>query len=242
VTNKGELKVLHKFTGKDGLFPNGPLVQGNDGNFYGTTGAGGMTTGIHHKGAGVVFKMTPNGTLTVLHTFDNSPGSVDGQTPGDGLVQATDGKFYGVTAYGGTLGSGTIFSIDASGNYSILYNFDYTTGYIPQTLIQHTNGMFYGYTQEGGAGAGVFYSLNNGLGPFVALVSSISSAGKQIGILGQGLLGTSSVSFNGTASTFTRISDSYLSATVPAGATSGPITVVTTSGTLTSNVNFVVTP
>jgi uncharacterized repeat protein (TIGR03803 family) len=243
MTSEGELAVLHKFSGKDGLVPDGTLVQGRDGNFYGTTLDGGMATGEHHKGAGVVFKISSSGVFSVLHTFDNSPGSVDGQTPNNGLTQGSDGKFYGVTAYGGTLGFGALFSIDGDGNYSTLYNFDYTTGSIPQTIMQHTNGVFYGSTQEGGTvGSGVVYSLANGLMPFITPVSSVDSIGKQVGILGQGFSGASSVSFNGTLASFVKITDTYLTVTVPAGATTGPITVVTSDGTLTSSVNFVVLP
>src|SRR5664279_4294767 len=92
--------VLHEFTfaGGDGSSPQ-TLVQGRDGNFYGTTSSEGTS------GNGAVFKITPTGTLTTLHSFAGS----DGSDPQAGLVQGTDGNFYGTTSYGGTGGNGTVF-------------------------------------------------------------------------------------------------------------------------------------
>ena len=81
-----------------------------------------------------------------------------------------------------------------------------------------------------------------GLGPFVALVRNSGKVGQTGGILGQGFTGTTDVSINGTPATFTVVSDTYLQATVPAGATSGSVTVTTPTGVLTSNVPFTVTP
>jgi hypothetical protein len=134
---------------------------------------------------------------------------------------------------------------------SSLYDFDSTTGAIPEaTLLQHTNGILYGDTYQGGTsipacgnvGCGVFYSWAAGLKPFVSLVSTSGKVGKTIEILGQGFTGTSGVSFNGVAASFTVVSDTYLTAVVPTGATTGSVTVTTPGGTLTSNKTFRVTP
>ena len=251
ITASGKLTVIYNFDGTHGGQPFGPLVQGNDGNFYGTT------TSFGSKGAGVVFKITPAGKLTVLHNIN---GTTDGTEPLAGLVQATDGNFYGSTIQGGNStncsgGCGTIFMISPIKPYpyKVLYNFDGTTGQSPQvTLIQHTNGTLYGDTQEGGTGnvnpctvgnCGVFYRLNIGAVPFASLVSTSGKVGKTVGILGQGFTKkTTSVSFAGTAATLTYYSTTYIAATVPNKATTGSVTVTTPSGKLTSNKMFRVTP
>jgi uncharacterized repeat protein (TIGR03803 family) len=252
ITPSGSLTVLYNLDNiqGDGEIPIGRLVQGSDGNFYGTTVDGGPS------GYGVVFKITPAGNFTVLY---NMNGTTDGSAPYAGLVQATDGNFYGANANGGTPstncpnGCGTIFKITPGGFFSVLYNFDLTTGQLPySTLFQHTNGLIYGMTQLGGTGnagpycsagiCGVVYSLNIGAAPFVTFVASAAKVGGTAEILGQGFTGTTGVSFNGTAASFTVVSDTYITATVPTGATTGSVTVTTPGGTLTSNVPFRVLP
>ena len=89
----------------DGQAPAAPLVQGTDGNFYGTTDNGGTSPNCQ-SGCGTVFQLTPDGVLTTLHSFDGS----DGQEP-SGLVQATDGPFYGTTFVGGRYFFGTVFRL-----------------------------------------------------------------------------------------------------------------------------------
>jgi uncharacterized repeat protein (TIGR03803 family) len=222
-----------------------PLVQGSDGNFYGTTSSGGT------KHYGAIFKMTPGGTVTVIHDLN---GTTDGAYPFAGLVQATDGNFYGTTSGGPMTPQGTIFSISPTAPYpyTVLQTFDGTTGAVPYvTLVQHTNGILYGDTDSGGDGdmgctagtCGVFYSLDISAGPFVSLVSTSGKVGNTVEVLGQGFKGTTGVFFNGTSATFkVSPSDTYLTATVPTGATKGFVTVVTPSGTLTSNKEFVVKP
>jgi uncharacterized repeat protein (TIGR03803 family) len=241
ITSSGKLTVLYSF-GTTGSQPYSPIIQGTDGNFYGTTAFGGSA------GGGIAFKITPTGKLTVLYNFGVGSGPA---VPYAGLVQATDGLFYGNTYQGGTMGDGTIFRMSAIGQISSLYDFDSTTGAIPEvTLLQHTNGILYGDTYEGGTskpacgnvGCGVFYRWNAGLKPFVSLVSTSGKIGKTIEILGQGFTGTTGVSFNGVAATFTFVSGTYLTAVVPTGATTGSVTVKTPGGTLTSNKTFRVTP
>jgi uncharacterized repeat protein (TIGR03803 family) len=211
------------------------LVQGTDGNFYGTTYLGGGPTN-----SGIVFKVTAAGALTVLHEFNGT----DGSTPTAGLVQATDGNFYGTTPTGGSGKVGVIYKITSAGTYSVVYNFDGTTGESPNVaLVQHANGILYGNTTMGGTdNHGVFYSLNIGAAPFVRLVHNSAKVAKAVEILGQGFTGATKVSFNGTAATFTVASDTYLTATVPAGAKTGFVDVVTPSGILKSNKTFRVTP
>jgi uncharacterized repeat protein (TIGR03803 family) len=215
------------------------MVQGSDGNFYGTALEGGAYNG------GVVFRLTPQGAITVLHNFLDPNYPNDGYDPYAGLVQATDGNFYGVTNWGGgECDCGVIFQITPNGAYSILYSFDRTHGSYPwSTPMQHTNGKIYGLASSGGTSEdGVVYSLDMGLGPFVSLVSTSGKVGKTVEVLGQGFTGTTAVSFNGTAATFTVVRDTYLKATVPSGATTGAVTVTTPGGILNSNTQFRVTP
>jgi uncharacterized repeat protein (TIGR03803 family) len=235
VTGKGTFTILHAFTLTDGANPLAGLVLGKDGNFYGTTFNGGTV------GYGNVFKITPGGTLTSLHSF--TPAS-DGGTPQGGLVQATDGNFYGGGYLGGSKGDGTIFRITPGGTFSTRYNFTGTTGGFPMiTLLQHTNGILYGDTSVSGAhNSGVVFSLKASLTPYAALLPTSGKVAKVIGILGQGFNGATGVSFNGTAAKFTISSDTFLTATIPAGAKTGIVTVAIPSGNLKSKINFRVTP
>ncbi len=240
ITSKGTVTIIYEFgLGNYGTFPGGgALIQGTDGNFYGTAEQGGST------GGGVVFRLTPRGTLTVLHNFPDPNYLSDGSSPFVGLVQATDGNFYGSTRGGGNQDNGVIFQITPAGAYSILHYFGGTDGANPYSpVVQHTDGKFYGLAGFGGASnAGVVYSLDLGLAPFVSLVSAVGKAGRTIEILGQGFIGTTDVYFNGTPTTFKIFSDTDMTAIVPTGVTTAPVTVVTPSGTLTSNKPFRVLP
>jgi uncharacterized repeat protein (TIGR03803 family) len=106
----------------DGNEPYGGLVQATNGDLYGTTAEGGANC-LTNYGCGTVFKITPGGTLTTLYSFCPQSGCVDGRGPFGGLIQATDGDFYGTTYYGGANGSGTIFKIAPSGALTTLYSF-----------------------------------------------------------------------------------------------------------------------
>ncbi len=235
VTGGGKFTILHIFDLTDGGNPYGGLVLGKDGNFYGTTSNGGTA------GYGNVFKITPAGVLTSLHSF--TPGT-DGGSPFGGLVQATDGNFYGVGYLGGSSNHGTIFRIAPGGSFSTRYSFDGTKGGSPMvTLLQHTTSILYGDTYTGGShNTGAFYSLKAGLTPYAALLPASGKVGKSIGILGQGFNSATGVSFNGTAAKIKIVSDTYLTATIPAGATTGAVTVAIPSGNLKSKINFRVTP
>jgi uncharacterized repeat protein (TIGR03803 family) len=247
-TPAGKITVLHNFEGVgDGFDPVGALVQDGDGNFYGTT------RGVGSPYGGGVFKITPTGTLTVLHSLN---GTTDGAYVIAGLVPATDGNFYGVAEQGGnsfncSSGCGTLFQVTPDGSYSVLYNFGLTDGYFADnTPFQSTNGVLYGDTEFGGIvggscgpfGCGVFYSFDAGLPAFVALVPYSGKVGRVVGILGQGFTLASTVSFNGKLAAATLVSGTYLKASVPSGATTGFVTVTTSSGTLTSNKRFLVMP
>jgi len=143
-------------------------VQASDGNFYGTTFRGGA------NGYGMVFKITPGGTLITLHSFNGTDGSYSQA----GLVQATDGNFYGTTSGGGTncypYECGTVFKITPNGTLTTLYNFcsqsNCSDGDNPTAaLVQATDGNFYGTTEGGGAsgncgshGCGTLFKITPG--------------------------------------------------------------------------------
>ncbi len=249
MTPAGKLTVLHSFDTSFGG-PESPLIQASDGSFYGTAPGGGEFAG------GAVFKIAPTGKFSVLHGLN---GTTDGYSPLAGLVQATDGNFYGTASQGGsstncTSGCGTVFRVTPAGVFDVIYNFDSTTGYLPEvTLFQHTNGTLYGDTEFGGTGGtqqfcmpgncGAFYSLNIGAAPFVTFVGpAVAKVGKTVEILGQGFSGTTAVTFGSAAASFKVSSDTYLTATVPARATTAAVTVTTPGGTLTGNKTFRVTP
>jgi uncharacterized repeat protein (TIGR03803 family) len=235
ITPAGALTTLHNFDGTDGGNPWAGLVQGIDRNFYGTTVNGGA------NGYGAIFKITPAGTLTTLHNFVGN----DGDNPWAGLVQGTDRNFYGTTMIGGSNGYGTIFKITPAGTLTTMHNFDGTDGGSPVGgLAQATNGTFYGTTSSGGTGnncaggCGTVFSLSVGLGPFVETLPTSGKVGAKVIILGNNLTDTTSVTFNGSAATFTVVRSTEIITTVPTGATTGTIQVSTPNKTLQSNVAF----
>jgi uncharacterized repeat protein (TIGR03803 family) len=241
VTPSGSLTTIYSFCSlancADGSDPSA-LLQALDGNFYGTTAYGGTGTSCS-GGCGTVFVITPAGGVTTLHDFDGS----DGGFP-TGLIQATDGNLYGVTYGGGTYGSGTIFKITTAGTFTSLYTFDGEDGLHPEeALLQATNGILYGTTYSGGKkGSGTAFSLSVGLGPFVATLPKSGSVGSTVFILGNSLNSATAVSFNGTTASFVVVSPTELMTTVPAGATTGTITVTLATGKLASNIPFLVSP
>ena len=242
ITPSGTLTTLYSFCSKggctDGTDPHAGLVQATDGNFYGTTYIGGA------KNIGTVFKITPSGTLTTLHSFDGT----DGESPVAGLIQSTDGNLYGTTPPGGAHGVGMVFKITPSGSLTTLYSFcskiGCTDGEYPEAaLVQDTNGTFYGTTRTGGAHFyGTIFSLSVGLGPFAETQPTSGKVGAAVKILGTNLTGATSITFHGTAAVFKVVSSSEITTTVPAGATTGKVKVVTPHGTLFSNVPFRVLP
>lgn len=136
--------ILHSFAGvadRGGSLPTAGLVQGTDANLYGTA---------QLPDQGVMFKLTPEGTLTILHTFVGSPG--DGAYPWGDLLQASDGNIYGVTTFGGSGESGTVYRITPAGVETILHSFSGPDGQEPAAgLMQTSDGNFYGTTEGGGA-------------------------------------------------------------------------------------------
>jgi uncharacterized repeat protein (TIGR03803 family) len=234
---------LHSFDGTDGVNPVNELVQATDGNFYGITSAGGLNgvpgcPGEGGLGGGTILKITPGGVLTTLYSFAGS----DGANPLGGLVQATDGNFYGTTVCGGLNNDGTVFKITSNGELTTLHSFAGSDGSLPfGTLVQATDGDFYGTTSQGGASNdGKVFKLSGGLGAFVKTLPASGRVGAGVRILGTDLTGATAVTFNGIPSAFTVLSPSEITTTVPAGAITGTVQVVTPSATLSSSMPFVV--
>lgn len=262
INAQGTLTTLYSFCAQgdctDGSDPAG-LIQGDDGNFYGIAGGGTYDSGV-------VFEITAGGALTTLHSFcsqvNNEGYCTDGLGPVPNLVQATDGNIYGATQAGGANNDGTVFkmSIRPAGTLATLYNFcaqpSCTDGRLPAGgLLQSTNGNFYGTTYWGGKivnpacavyppyhGCGIVFSLDMGLGPFVAFVRGYGKVGQTVSILGQRLTGTTGVSFNGIPADYKVVSDTFIRTKVPLGAKTGYVTVTTPGGKLTSNQRFRVIP
>ncbi len=166
ITPSGTLTTLYSFCSQaschDGSSPAGALLQASDGNLYGTTAGGGI------EGSGTVFKVTLNGALTTLYSFYNEPGTSFGGSPAAGLIQASDGNFYGTTAQGGVNSFGSVFKITPSGTLTTLYSFCSedlcADGSAPLgEVLQASDGNFYGTTSnQGGAGLGTVFKLTPG--------------------------------------------------------------------------------
>jgi len=242
LSQNGTLAVLHSFALEEGYFPEGILVQGTDGGFYGTTRFGGSSS------AGSVFSITTQGVFE-SSSFDVTNG-VDAFA---GLIQATDGNFYGTTSLGGdgikcgnSEGCGTIFRFTPPDQITTIYSFclraNCPDGRSPNSaLVQGTDGNLYGTTSEGGSNnLGTAFVLKLDLPPFVKTLPSGGSVGTLVRILGTNLTEADSVTFNGTPASFTVISHSEITTSVPTGATTGRVQVTTPSGTLLSNLPFVV--
>lgn len=197
----GGLTTLYQFTDPSGgEFPSG-VIEGSDGNFYGTTVYGGAYSG------GTAFKISPSGQETTLYNFCAQQNCSDGIYPRAGVVQGTDGNFYGTASGFGPYGQtyGALFQLTPAGGYTVLHTFCSTSGcvdgdYPEQGLIQHTDGNFYGTTSAGGdiqCGCGVVYSLSMGLGPFVKPNPVFGKVGQTVKILASHLTGTTRVTFDG---------------------------------------------
>lgn len=158
ITPSGTLTTLYTFSGTDGDNPQAGLILATDGNFYGTTANGGTSSNCG-GGCGTVFRITPGGSLTTLHSFDLT----DGQDVVAGLVEGTDGNLYGMTLGGGTGGgnNGTVFKVTPGGTFTTLHNFNNTDGYQPRAgLVQGSDGNFYGMTFQGGThGQGTVFAM-----------------------------------------------------------------------------------
>jgi uncharacterized protein (TIGR03437 family) len=216
------LTILSSFNfGNNGSPGPSALIQGSDGNFYGTTFDAGNISSAFPKGAGTVFKVTSEGELTTLYTFGAA--SSDGANP-NGLIQGTDGNFYGTTEFGGPANLGTVFKITPEGALTILHAFAGNDGSAPLAPVtQATDGNFYGTTNGGGGNRGGTVFRMNAEGAVTTLYDFPAS---ENGWIPHNLIQATDGDFYGTT---------Y------AGGSSGLGTVfkITPSGTLTILINFI---
>ena len=246
ITANGKLTTLHTFCEQascaDGAAPIAGLVQASDGDLYGVTIEGGA------YGAGTAFRITLSGALSTIHNFCAQTNCTDGSGSAVALIQGDDGNFYGAAGSGAYYRycletCGMVFEMAKGGTLTTLHDFDGGDGEGPGSLVQDTNGILYGLTYDGAFyNDGTVFSVNTSLLPFVRLVRASGKVGNNALILGQGFTGTTGVSFDGSVATFAVGADTYLTAMVPPGATTGSVTVTTPGGPLTSNVPFRVTP
>ncbi len=155
ITPEGKLNTLYDFCAeqscRDGSSPNAGLIQSLDGNLYGTTTFGGAADW------GTVFRITTSGALTTVYSFCAHTNCFDGADPQAGVIQATDGNFYGTTYIGGRNQLGTVFQLTATGSLTTLYSFcpdskaGCPDGSFPYAgLVQGMDGLFYGTTLNKG--------------------------------------------------------------------------------------------
>lgn len=253
------LKVLHSFPEQAGqVFPDGELplaalVQASDGKLYGTASDGGALSTFFQRGT--LFRITTQGVFTKLWDFNSTGTPLNGFIPYGGLIQASDGNLYGTTqAGGGTANSGTVYELTLGGVLSQVMSFDSTTsGAVPEGVpLQAADGTLYiTASADGGSNlnqndGGTIVQIVGGLPQPKPVVLRFSPAsgmvGQKVTISGSNFVGTTSVTFNGTAATFKVKSTNTVTATVPSGATSGRITVTSAGGSTTSAQSFTVVP
>jgi uncharacterized repeat protein (TIGR03803 family) len=238
MTTTGTLTTLSDFCKPSctGLYsPQAGLIQASDGDLYGTTAFGGPDS---FPNPGGVFKISLTGALTTIYNFCTQPNCTDGASPRGVLVQGTDGNFYGTTTGSGTANGGTLFKLTSSDTLTVLHNFPDWRHDSPG-VMQATNGNFYGTAQDNAQNHyGILFREATGLGPFVKTLPTSGKVGANITILGSNLTGTTAVEFNGTPATFTVVSSTEITTTVPTGATTGTVSVTAAAKTLSSNVAF----
>jgi uncharacterized repeat protein (TIGR03803 family) len=231
------LQTLCSFNNTNGANPQAALTLGSDGNFYGTTYGGGFTNSTYPSGMGTVFKVTTNGTLTTLASFN----SANGALPQAALTLGNDGNFYGTTIRGGATdsthiyGMGTVFKVTTNGALTSLVYFNSANGALPYgALTLGNDGNFYGTTYGGG--------FTNSTYP--------SGMGTVFKVTTNGTL-TTLLYFNGANGTSPRTAltlgndGNFYGTTVGGGSGDnggdGTVFKVTTNGTLTTLVSFVIT-
>jgi len=245
ITLAGKISYIHTFTATvDNSCPNGGLTLGSNGDLYGTTPGSCAGDAFEY---GTVYELTDTGTFTPLHAFSGPAG--DGDNPIGGMIQATDGNFYGLTMGtnpAGDGGAGSLYQMTPAGAVTLLHTFNYETDFSnPLALVQHTDGTIYGVAANnncpsGECGLGGVFTLGISAKAFVKLQSTSGAPGAEINIIGQNLNQATAVDFNGTAAAFTVSSPTQIVATVPAAAATGFVTVKLKKQTLKSSVKFTV--
>ncbi len=222
------LTTIYSFSTAIGSLPIGSLLLATDGNFYGTTEAGGSVTGP--STGGTAYRLTPAGVLTTIYSFAGAPG---GSNPNAGLIQGTNGDFYGTTLYRGYGGSGTAFQLTPAGVLTLLHSFAWLQGppngaFPSAPLLQASDGNLYGTTIAGGT------APNGGDGEVFKIVLTGPNTGESLVVTFVGANGASPYA------PVIQGSDGYLYGTTSAGGSNGLGTVFRTTpeGDLTTIYNF----
>jgi uncharacterized repeat protein (TIGR03803 family) len=210
----------------------GYMLQGNDGNLYLETPFGGAS------GSGAMYQITLAGQAKIIYSYLKGASAHPGQ-----FIQASDGNFYGGT-FGGYKGVADLYRLTLGGQYTTLHKMNGPDGLCGCNLMQASDGIFYGTTVGGGSnGAGTVFALDAHLPKpapqALAFRPSSGPPGTHILIWGNNLL-AASVHFNGTPAKAHSSGPNYVIATVPAGATTGPLTVMTPGGASTTTASFTV--
>jgi hypothetical protein len=240
VNPQGDLSIMATYPDGRPGYPIGYgkeyLVQATNGVLYGTAAFGGKNKG------GAIFQLSLDGTYKLLYEFPNYIAGIP-----TFLTEASDGNLYGVAQAQYQLGGpSSLFRITLGGQFETLQVLNgLQIGTCPCWLTQGSDGLFYGTTMSGGPGIGTAWTWNLGLPKPLPTVSGLIPAsgkpGASLILWGENLLGATGVSFNGTpATTISNISKEYVAVTVPAGATTGPVTITTPNGSATSSSPFTV--
>ena len=233
LTPGGAFQMLHPFSGLDGSSPVGNLAQSRDGRLYGVNAFG----GAHNFGT--VYSISLAGGFRVDHAFT---GGADFGYPLTGTARANDGFVYGATG----LGPGQVFRV-GGGTYEVVVTLPSTMpggnpNFPSPAVVQGSDGKLYGVQTTFG---GSVYSLDVGLTPPLPragrLTPNAGPVGTKVAVFGVHLLGATNVAFNGVPAPFVVGSGNVIYASVPAGATSGPITVATPNGIAQTREPFEVT-
>jgi uncharacterized repeat protein (TIGR03803 family) len=249
MTPDGTVTILHSFLSDDpnGTEPLGALIEASDGNLYGTCYSGGASE------RGTVFRISKTGVLKKLYDFTTASGNA-GYNPQAGVIQASDGNLYGTAGGGGGDDIGTIYQLTLGGVATLEASFGGPSGYSPVgALLQGSDGRLYVTTPDGGGVNSNGVSDDGTIDAFsaslplpkpgiVRFAPASGTVGAKVKISGGPYIGATAVTFNGTAATFKVKGSEFITATVPAGATSGPISVTTPGGTAKSKVTFTVLP
>lgn len=249
MTPAGAVTILHSFLSGDpnGAEPMGALIQASDGNLYGTC----YTAGAN--GYGTVFRISRSGVFKKIYDFTIAAGNA-GYLPQAGVIQASDGNLYGAAGGGGAEGLGAIYQLTLSGVATLEASFGGASGYGPiDALVQGSDGKLYVTTQSGGGNnshgvpdQGSIDVFNAGLPAPKPGILRFTPASGHVGTkvtISQGpYIGATVVKFHGKSATFKVKGSEFIIATVPAGATSGPISVTTPGGKAVSTHSFTVLP
>jgi uncharacterized repeat protein (TIGR03803 family) len=245
VSPSGQFAALYTFPVGEGSV--GGLIQASNGLVYGTWLS---TASECPNPGGGVFSISLSGSYQSVLEFAGCYPSGIPVGPDAGLLEASDGRLYGSTVELGTYGDGSVFSMNLNGSsFEKVAEFNSADGANPATfgaaVVQGSDGSLYGTTTSGGSGeGGTVFQFNLGLTPPLPGIRlaqpSSGTVGATVLLAGNYLLNLTGVSFNGTPAAFTPINVNYAEAVVPTGATTGPITVTTMNGSVTTKSSFTV--